>query len=335
MRFKPNQPSDEYTKQVGMTLAEIAYAEPQYLPAQLAYRDYAGGGAYRLQWLGVTPGNQMYVCQIPGLDQWIVSIRGSQSDPLTEAFWINWFEQDLTVMFQVPLPFGQKYNGGAQISWGTEQGFDDLISMTDVRTGQTLVQYLKANATFTPGSIVVVGHSLGGCLASVLAPYLYETLGRPNGHSPEAFLPITFAAPTAGDMNFAKYVNGLFDGYPYRFENSLDIAPRCWSLAGLDWVLQSYQPSPQIGAFFYGLVDSIWWILYERNYHYVQPGPGVIDPGSPGHNYWWFREAGLQHAGETYLKMYKAPQVIFPVPRTSPTPIRSIRAPHPPVAHHR
>jgi hypothetical protein len=171
----------------------------------------------------------------------------------------------------------------------------------------------------------------------VLAPCLYEALGRPNNSSPDVFLPITFAAPTAGDINFAKYVSGLFGGYQYRFENSLDIAPHSWSLVGLDWVLHSYQPAPQISAFLYGLVDSVWWILYEGSYNYVQPGPGFIDPGTllKPPEYWWFKEAGYQHAGETYLKMYKAPQVIFPVPPAAPTPIRASRPPHPTTAFHR
>jgi protocatechuate 3,4-dioxygenase alpha subunit len=99
----------------------------------------------------------------------------------------------------VPLPFGAKYNQGAKISWGACNGLEDLIGMTDVRTGRTLVEYLQASVTFTPGSVVVAGHSLGGALASVLTPYLYETLGRPNNRPADAFLALTFAAPTAGD----------------------------------------------------------------------------------------------------------------------------------------
>ncbi len=331
MKFKSSGPADDYTKQVGMTLAEIAYAAPGNIPRQLAYKHYAGGGVYRMEWLGVTAGNLMYVCRQPGVDQWIVVIRGSASDPLTEAFWIDWFRQDLTIFEMVPLPFGAKYNQGAKISWGARNGLEDLIGMTDVRTGRTLVEYLQASVTFTPGSVVVAGHSLGGALASVLTPYLYETLGRPNNHPADAFLALTFAAPTAGDANFAKYLNGLFENFPFRFQNSLDIAPHCWSLPGLDWITRSYQPAPRISAFFRGLVDTVWWVLYEENYHYVQPGGnGLVDPGTLQHDFWWFEEAGYQHAGQTYLKMYNAPRVIFPVPPASPVPPRSDR-PHPPI----
>ena len=106
--------------------------------------------------------------------------------------------------------------------------------------------------------------------------------------------------------------------------------PHCWSLAGLDWITRSYQPKPLISAFFRGLVDTVWLALYEENLHYVQPGAGVFDSAGLVQEYWWFREAGHQHAGQTYLKMYGAPQVIFPVPPASPVPARAGR-PRPPI----
>jgi len=325
MRFGLLTPGD-YNQQVGMTLAEIAYADPTCIKAQLAYPHYAGKGVYKLRWLGVTEGNLMYVCKAVNIDQWVVVVRGSETDPLTEAFWIDWFEQDLTALIQVPLPFGQDYNGGAAIAWGTEQGLGDLIGMQDVLSPSqlTLVQFLEQNASFETGNIVVIGHSLGGCLASVLAPYLYETLGRPRGVSSDCLLPITFAAPTAGDANFAAYVENLFAGYPFRFENSQDVIPHAWSLNGLNWVLGSFDPSPQISWFFYSLVDGIWEWLYQFQYDYTQPGPGVITPGKVQGYYWWFEEAGFQHSGETYLGMYGAPTVHFPLPPKSPQTL-----PHP------
>jgi hypothetical protein len=328
MRF-PSTEVGDYTQQAGMTLAEIAYASPDNISKQLAYPHYAGKGVYRLQWLGVTAGNQMYVCRAPLTDQWIVVIRGSTTDPWQEAFWIDWFEQDLTTLHQEPLPFASPYNGGSMISWGTLQGFEDLIGMRDARTGLTLVEYLQNNATFEPGSIAVIGHSLGGALASVLTPYLYETLGRPNNISPDCFLPITFAAPTAGDINFAGYLQDLFSGYPFRFQNSQDVIPHAWDLAGLDWILASFNPAPKLNDFLYGLVDTTWWLLYEGSYFYTQPGIAVATPGSVQGYYWWFEEAGYQHAGETYLGMYGAPSVIFPVPPKSPQLTRRPRVPHP------
>ncbi|RYZ92405.1 MAG: lipase family protein [Proteobacteria bacterium] len=323
----------DYTKQVCMTLAEIAYSDPQNIQKQLSYPHYATQGKWKLLWLGITAGNQMYVCQSPGTGQWVVVIRGSVVDPWQEAFWVDWFTQDLNTLGMTNVPFGSNYNNGALISYGTLDGFSDLLSMTNTLPGasygQTLVDFLKQNVIFDLASIVVVGHSLGGCLASVLAPYLYETLCRPKNLAPDCVLPVTFAAPTAGDNNFAAYVNGLFDDCPYRCMNDNDVIPHSWDLSGLNWILDSYPlpKGPVISDLLWGLVDATWWLLYEGSYNYTQPGPGNIDNNNVLGYYWWFMEAAYQHSGETYLSMYGAPNVVFPLP-SSPVQVR-VRRPRP------
>lgn len=304
------------TQQVGMTLAEIAYAEPQNIARQLAYPYYATAGAWTLQWLGVSAGNQMYVCRNQNSGQWAVVIRGSVTDPFEESFWIDWFEQDLTALHMVDFPYDKERGG--KIAWGTKEGLYDLLGMRDAIHQETLVEFLSQRVSPEPLSVVVIGHSLGGSLASVLAPALYELIWKPKGISSSILMPLTFAAPTAGDTRFARYVEELFGGYPFRYENSLDAIPHAWSLSGLDWILASYQPAPQISDILYGLVDTTWWILYEGNYRYKQPGSGIIAPGTLQNYYWWFEEAGYQHSGETYLRMYKAPTVHFPLPPKSP-----------------
>ncbi len=313
-----------YTKQVAMTLAEIAYCDPDDLAAQLAYPYYATKCQWKLAWLGATDGNLMYVCRNKTGSQWCVVVRGSMTDPETEAFWIDWFEQDLVTLAMVDLPFGSNYNNGAQIAWGTLQGFEDLQDMQDVNTGTYLVDFLKANVPIGPASIVVIGHSLGGCLSSVLAPYLYEELCRSTNQPVNCIIPVTFAAPTAGDNNFAAYSNSLSNNNPYRCLNDLDVVPHSWSLDGLNWTMNSYSPSPVIDDFMWGLVDSTWWLLYEGSYDYTQPGPGNVNAGTLQNYYWWFEEAGHQHSGNTYLRMYGAPTVhaILPNAPTITTTIR-------------
>ncbi len=302
----------DYNQQVGMTLAEIAYAEPQYLQKQLSYKSYATEGRWELRWVGISPGNQMYVAKDLDTHQWVVSVRGSMTDPFSEAFWVDWFEQDADIIFTRPLPFGDA--PGAIISYGAYDGFIDLISMRDSTSGQTLVEFLKANVELELLSIVVVGHSLGGCLASVLAPYLYETLCKPAGKPSDCIVPMSFAAPTAGNTQFAEYVERVLYGYPFRYVNDLDIAPQSWSLNGLVWIMNTYSPSPQISDFFYGLLDTLWWALYEGSYNYQQPGPPDVVQDTVQRKYWWFEEAGYHHSGENYLKLYDAPPVIFPYP---------------------
>ncbi len=303
------------TDQIAMTLSEIAYSDPKYITRQLAYPKYATHGGWQLAWLGLTAGNLMYVAFNGKI--WAVVIRGSETDPLTRAFWIDWFEQDLTALHQVPLPFGDQ--AGAMISWGTKQGFDDLLSMRDAFTGKSLVEFLR-DVQLVETNLWVTGHSLGGCLASVMAPYLYETLCKPKKRPPSCILPVTFAAPTAGNGAFASWFDRLFPN-GRRWWNSLDAIPHAWSLDGIDWILNSFQGGPKLweDPALYSLVDGTWWILYEGSYDYVHPnGDGRRLDGKITDRWLWALEAGDQHSGEGYLHLLDAPEIIFPYPPSAP-----------------
>ena len=256
----------DYNTQVGMTLAAIAYAAPIDIPRQLAYPAYATKGQWTPVWMGMSSSNQMYVAQLAGGGQHVVAIRGSVDDPFTEAFWIDWF-RDLDVFTTLPLPFGDV--PGARISLGTADGLTDLLAMRDATSGQTVVEFLRQHATLESWGVVVLGHSLGGCLATVLAPYLYEELCRPN-HSPECITPMSFAAPTAGNAAFAGYLEALYDDVPHRYVNSLDIAPMAFSIGGLGAILKTYDPAPTIDYLVWAAIDW-YWSDFEK-LGYAQPG---------------------------------------------------------------
>lgn len=297
-------------QQVAMTLASIAYSDRLYLQRQLAYRSYATAGQWALRWLGVSAGNQMYVAQNTMTAQWVVAIRGSVTDPLTEAFWIDWFRQDLGVFLMEPPPVSAP--SSARIASGTSEGFRELVAMRD--GGQNLVDFLRSRVQLAPQSILVVGHSLGGTLASVLAPYLYETLCRPQNKPASCILPVTFAAPTAGNQAYASYVESLFSGFPLRCVNNLDLVPQTWSLNGLNSIMQSYNPSPKIPDYIYLLVRGVRGTLEWLNNNYSQPGRGTVVTSTLRQNSSWIQEAGRNHSGQTYLSLYGAPPVIFPYP---------------------
>jgi pimeloyl-ACP methyl ester carboxylesterase len=86
---------------------------------------------------------------------------------------------------------------GARIAAGAHEGLTVLTSLVDER-GDTLVEHLEKTVP-AGASVVVTGHSLGGCLASVLAMHLNHVAGGKF-----KVRPITFAAPTAGDLRFAE-----------------------------------------------------------------------------------------------------------------------------------
>jgi Lipase (class 3) len=89
------------------------------------------------------------------------------------------------------------------------------------------------------GACGPTGHSVGGCLASVLAPCVANWVG-----SASALSVYTIAAPSPGNADFAAYYNALFNdrsgsSTAFRFFNSLDVVPNAWaSLA----TVETYYP---------------------------------------------------------------------------------------------
>lgn len=305
-------PGESRIAPVAMTLAAIAYAPPDDIAAQLRYPGYATGGHWSLVWHAATPGYCMYVAKLDGQSQWVVGIRGSSDDPFTEDFWIDWFRDlDVLTLAVSPVDAGP----GARVALGTAEGLTALLGMRDLDTRSTLVAYLRDNVALGPWNVLVVGHSLGGCLASVLAPYLYEQLCKPRGLAADCVVPVTFAAPTAGNDVFAGYLEALYDGFPTRYVNSLDIAPNAFSIVGLAWILKSFPAGPSIDYLVWTAIE-LEWSNFEKA-GYAQPGTGTVTTGSSGGYWFWFLEAGYQHTTSTYLAMYHAAPVVFPKPPRS------------------
>lgn len=301
--------SGDFNQKAGMTLSEIAYAEPGYIPAQLEKPCYATEGLWSCKWVGVSAGNQMYVAQNTVTKQWAVVIRGTATDPLTEKFWIDWF-QDLTTLVLEPIHFAKDYPH-AKIAWGTKEALEDLLGMTDSQL--TLLEFLQKNASLSFQNIAVMGHSLGGNLATVLSAYLAEKLCLANGESSNCIVPLTFAAPTSGNKAFCDYVQALFQGFPFRYWNTLDVVPHAWTPPGLQWIMDSYPNGPKIDDALYAVVDAAKTALEVAGDDYEQPGvSGVPTAGTLQPDSYWVKEAAHQHSGNTYLSMYGAPPVTFP-----------------------
>ena len=111
----------------------------------------------------------------------------------------------------------------AQIAFGTAVGVRQVLGMQD-----------------GSGHSLITGHSLGGCLASVLAPCVANWVGSTSGISV-----YTIAAPSTGNEDFASYYNALFTAQSghstaFRFFNSLDVVPNAW--ASVDTVETYYPP---------------------------------------------------------------------------------------------
>lgn len=108
-----------------------------------------------------------------------------------------------------------------------------------MRDGTTSLEgFLTAAPEGTP--VLITGHSLGGCLASALAPCIADWRDSAIGISV-----YTIAAPSPGNADFAAYYNALFTDQSahstaFRFFNSLDVVPNAW--ASLTTVEAYYPP---------------------------------------------------------------------------------------------
>jgi triacylglycerol lipase len=315
---------------LAMTFAAIAYCTDP----GTAIGQFAPG--WSIAWQADTQinGNLAYIAY-NGSSQYVVAIRGSLLDFSWAAF-DNWFKQDLNIFEQVAWTFPSSTQS-PMISRGSSDGLNDLTSLveTNTVTGATVSMYefLVANAIPSGASIGVVGHSLGGNLATVYAPWLLYQLQQ-AGLAVPALLPVlTFAAPTAGNEAFAAAYDSSFPD-SWRYYNAIDIVPM--SADDIRAAGALYSPAPEASSITVtykgitvSLAEAVGLIadaidgseLYYGSY-YTQTnrtrGSVVLNDGtapllcvltgtSPVEQ--WFDQASCQHAGSNYLMLLGYPAV--------------------------
>jgi len=295
--------STTYTAdQIMMTLSAIAYANPGDIPAYLANPKYATMGEWNLVWgPGVTTGNLMYVVKYKYDNIYAVVIRGTVVS-FSFATLVDLYE-DLDVGTQMPWRYPQV--PGAFVAGGTLYGLSELASM--LSNGMTLFEFLASlpDRAF----VFATGHSLGGCLTTVLAPWLQFRLSAINPSL--IMLPITFAAPTAGNDVFANwYTTKAFEGRSSRLYNQIDIIPMLW--ANLPNMQNLFPPpGPSCPSYMKDIISVVNdWLVDVDKVSYSQPnGNGNPLPGSATKVTDWFLEASMQHDHNYYLKLLNAPPV--------------------------
>ncbi len=250
----------------------------------------------------------------------VVVFRGTD---LTDDVWGDLWEafEDLTVAIQAPLPW--LADPSIKIAAGTLDALDTIMGLTS--NGQNLLGYLHATLSDPANAnpvLVVTGHSLGGCIASVAAPWLKVSLNAAGVNNP--LVPVTFAAPTAGNKGFADYFAKQF-AYCPRYYNKLDVVPLGWEdLAGVKTVYGQCGISIPFPA---RLVVDIWQdALNVTGASYAQP-PTNRAPlaGTCFKTSDWYSELAFQHATTTYLHLMgvTAPQTAL----LNTLPARSNRPP--------
>lgn len=282
-------PGESVAQQEARMLADINNALGTPLPG------------WRVAWgpgLTADRANMMYVAGNRATNQYAVVIRGTDW-----SFVLDWLE-DFTSVLQIPAP----YNSKVEISFGTAVGIIAINSMT-AADGTTVTQFLKTLPS--SAQLYVTGHSLGGGLASAYAPWLVT-----DGFGAKTMKVYTFAAPTAGDQDFATYYNNLFPSRAFRYYNQIDLVPNAW--ATLPNIEQLFNPWPTCPSTVADLID--WAVPHIPAYVQTGSAPAGSAIVLPGKIHWtstlaeddpindlaWVYQVAMQHASTYYAQLLGA-----------------------------
>lgn len=212
---------------------------------------------------------------------------------IVEQIW-----EDLDVTSQVPMPWAP--TSPARIANGT---LDGLTRIQNLRSGgksmlDYLVGFLSDPANNKP-LLITTGHSLGGCLTSVVAPWLNAALAQRGVNVPQ--VPCSFAGPTAGNAAFAAYFQSTFN-YSLRYYNTLDVAPFAWAnLSGIATIYDGNGlPAPDSA---YLAILGFEAAMWRAGVSYAQPLPISPLTGEFASELSWQDELFLQHHTTTYMAL--------------------------------
>jgi hypothetical protein len=307
----------------GETLAAQKARMRKDIDAALSAGSYTG---WQVAWgpaLDDDRSNMMYVAGNAASKQYAVVIRGTDW-----TFWLDWLEDVAGLLGLVPFPYAT--GNTAQIAAGTAIGLDVLVQITgSAGTGGDvgLAEFLKP-LTQSGATVIVTGHSLGGCLASVVAPWLASVFGSISTPDASHMRIYTFAAPSAGNRGFARFYNKLFTHtgatIAWRFYNSLDVVPNAW--ASLPTIKTYYDPFPPCPGDIKDVIDLAQGFVGTK---YAQVGTSAQGSAVklPGHILFsapqaaaiatdpvgdalFLYEAYLQHGTATYASLLNAAPIL-------------------------
>jgi pimeloyl-ACP methyl ester carboxylesterase len=154
--------------------------------------------------------------------------------------------------------------------------------------GRSLAEFLAARVAELDGDrklpIHVVGHGVGGTLATVVALWLLDTQGslsaRDLAWDPQHRAKLhcmAFAGPTAGNSDFATYVSDRLGARLDLIHNSLDHAPALWDTQTLGGIADLYRPHVEDPTVVRALIEALSDELERSGVEYEQPPARVLE----------------------------------------------------------
>ncbi|MEU9482208.1 IPT/TIG domain-containing protein [Streptomyces decoyicus] len=316
----------------GETLQEQAQRAMRGITAQLKDVTLATHGTWQLMWLALSPDNAnlVYIAwNSDGSNQFAVVVRGTIDNP-TDMM------EDLGVGTVVPFTAGGTSNiavsSGAMAAFtqvatargitgaAAEQAPEDrpgppgAVVPSNATLKQALAAALSARPPMPQPVVYVTGHSLGGCIATMLATYLQA---QTWGANKPLFALVTFAAPTAGLKSFADYVDSRLWSLNERYVNAYDLVPRAWTDLA---TAKGWYPPPGPAA-----NEEVKLLLTEidllrKGNAYVQPSATSARTMNANYSMYdkelvnkttgdYLGQVAFQHANSTYLTLLGAPVV--------------------------
>ncbi|MFP2907938.1 lipase family protein [Pyxidicoccus sp. 3LFB2] len=292
------------TEQLAVTLSAISYlgqfhtnTERFTLMNQAMAATVQGG--WSIVWGPATQGQDLVYVASNGAGQYAVVVRGTLFDRIEDVI------QDKAVATQEALPFSAPSFSGAMVSKGVVEVWKNINAMVSSVPGSgtgSLLAFL-GGLSGSP-SLLVTGHSLGGQMATVLAAWFQSTLTEVS-----SVLPLTFAAPTAGDPAFASCFDTVFSN-ARRYYNTLDVVPLLWTVEGLTSILSMYAGGPQCGPACRVAVNWALNTLQSNGLTYTQPSVSTSLPGQLYSTGWlgaFESEVNDQHRALYYMYLLGIP----------------------------
>ncbi|HEY0383324.1 MAG TPA: lipase family protein [Candidatus Elarobacter sp.] len=295
-------------KRAAVDLAALAYTDEVHpanriadMKAGLAKIPAAANGPWKLVWgPGEVEGILAYVALAADKTTYGLAFRGSLGEIMAHEFIDNVLLNGETFR-QVPWLHPQ--GGEVKVSAGMNQALAYVTMLTDQTTHKHLLDFLREVTAANDDSLnlLVTGHSLGGAIVQLASQWLYHQLVEVDGNEEIYIAPLTFAAPTTGNQQFATLFETTFPTN-YALVNTLDIVPMAWwNLGGI----QHMYPPPaqniaQFGVAVWGLLTIYKDSLAKVYRPVMKPAPDTFRGWMPEHPDKFAHTMGENHTISIY-----------------------------------